>query len=109
MNPQQNGVAERENRTILERTRCMLLGAGLEKRFWAEATSTAVKLINKCPSSSLNGDISDNKWYGMSCNYDDLRTFGCKAFAHVKQGKLEARAIKCIMVGYPPGVKGYTL
>lgn len=43
MNPQQNGVAERANRTILERVRCMLLAAGLEKRFWAEAASIAVK------------------------------------------------------------------
>ena len=61
LNPQQNGVAERANRTILERTRCMMLSAGLEKKFWAEAASTAVILMNKCPASSLNEDIPDNR------------------------------------------------
>ena len=109
MNPQQNGVAERVNRTILERVRCMLLAAGMEKRFWAEAAATAVKLINKCPSSSIGGDTPDYRWYGRHSNYDILRTFGCKVFAHVKQGKLEARALKCVMIGYQRGVKGYRL
>lgn len=47
LNPQQNGVAERVNRTILERVRCMLLLAGMGKKFWAEAASTAVKMMNK--------------------------------------------------------------
>ena len=44
--PQQNGVAERMNQTLLERARCMLSNAGLEKRFWAEAVNTACYLIN---------------------------------------------------------------
>ncbi|MQL05556.1 transposase, partial [Escherichia coli] len=48
--PQQNGIAERMNRTILERVRCMLLSAGLPKSFWGEAAATAVYLINRCPS-----------------------------------------------------------
>ena len=87
----------------------MLLGAGMGKRFWAEAATTAVKLINKCPSSSINGDTPDSRWFGRHGTYDDLRTFGCKAFAHVKQGKLEARALKCVMIGYQQGVKGYRL
>ncbi|RZB80703.1 Retrovirus-related Pol polyprotein from transposon TNT 1-94 [Glycine soja] len=52
--PQQNGLAERFNMTILERVRCMLLSAGLPKIFWAEAAMTVVYLINKCPSTALN-------------------------------------------------------
>ena len=47
--PQQNGVAERMNQTLLERARCMLSNAGLEKRFWAEAVNTACYLINLGP------------------------------------------------------------
>ena len=39
--PQQNGVAERMNRTIAERARCLRLNAGLPKSFWAEAVSMA--------------------------------------------------------------------
>ena len=59
MNPQQNGVAERANRTIVERIRCMLFSSWLGKKFRGEAASTAVYLVNKCPSSSINGDTPD--------------------------------------------------
>ena len=71
--------------------------------------STTTYLINKCPSSGIGGDIPDEKWYGSEPDYSRLRPFGCKAFAHQKQGKLNARAIQCIMLGYPNGVKGYRL
>lgn len=47
--PQQNGVAERYNRTILDRIRCMLFDADLPKKFWGEAGNTAVFLINRRP------------------------------------------------------------
>ncbi|WVZ86727.1 hypothetical protein U9M48_033466 [Paspalum notatum var. saurae] len=49
-----NGVAERMNRTIISRARCMLSNAGLKKRFWAEAVSTACYLINRSPSITLD-------------------------------------------------------
>lgn len=60
--PQQNGVAERMNRTIMEKVRTMLSDSGLPKKFWTEATHTATVLINKTPSSALNFDIPDRKW-----------------------------------------------
>lgn len=48
-------------------------------------------------------------WSGTLSNYSNLRIFCCSAFAHVKQDKLEPRALKCIFLGYPKGVKGYKL
>ena len=87
----------------------MLLASGMEKKFWAEAAATAVKLINMCPSSSINGDTPNYRWYGRYGDYSHLRTFGCKAFAHLKQSKLDARAVRCVMLGYQSGVKGYRL
>ncbi|CAM8880925.1 unnamed protein product [Rhodiola kirilowii] len=51
--PQQNGVAERMNQTLLERARCMLSNAGLLRRFWAEAVSTAWYLINRGPHTCI--------------------------------------------------------
>ena len=108
-NPQQNGVAERANRTIVERVRCMLFSSGMGKKFWGEAASTAVYLLNKCPSSSIGGDTPDFRWYGKHSSYADLKPFGCKVFAHVKQGKLDPRALMCVMLGYQKGVKGYRL
>ena len=47
--PQQNGVAERMNRTLLEKVRCMLSNSGLSNDFWAEAASTACYLVNRSP------------------------------------------------------------
>ena len=58
--PQHNGVAERMNRTIVERIRCMLSHAKLPKMFWGEAMHTAVYLINRSPSAPLNGEVPEN-------------------------------------------------
>ena len=107
--PQQNGLAERMNRTILERVRCMLLGAGMPKNFWGEAANTAVYLINRCPSSALKFKTPMEVWSGKPADYSNLRVFGSVAYAHTNQGKLEARAVKCIFLGYPEGTKGYKL
>jgi len=48
-------------------------------------------------------------WSGEPPDYSGLKVFGSLAFAHVKQGKLDARGIKCVFIGYPEGVKGYKL
>ena len=107
--PKQNGLAERMNRTILERVRCMLLGAGLPKVLWGEATNTGAYLINKSPSSALEYKTPMEVWSGSPTNYSNLRVFGTLAYAHVKKDKLDARAKKCLFLGYAEGVKGYML
>ena len=107
--PKQNGFAERFNRTILERTRCMLISAGLPKTFWAEIVSTEIFLINRCPSTALDFKTPKEVWSGHPPDYSRLRVFGCTAYAHVRQGKLEPRALKCIFLGYSEGVKAYRL
>ncbi|KAG7598335.1 Reverse transcriptase RNA-dependent DNA polymerase [Arabidopsis suecica] len=107
--PQQNGVAERMNRTIMERVRCMLSDSGLPKRFWAEATHTAVILINKTPATALDFEIPDKKWFEKPPVYSYLRRYGSVAYVHTDEGKLNPRAKKGILVGYPAGVKGYKI
>lgn len=66
-------------RTITERARTMLIDAGLPKRFWAEAVSTAVYLINR--SSILNNNIPEKLWTRRKFSIRHLRIFGCKALA----------------------------
>lgn len=107
--PQQNGVAERMNRTLLERARCMRIQADLPKKFWAEAVNTAVYLVNRSPSAAINQQIPQEVWSGQPVNYSGLKVFGCPAYAHVRDGKLEPRAKKCVFLGYAHGVKGYRL
>uniref|UniRef100_A0A803NRR5 CCHC-type domain-containing protein n=1 Tax=Cannabis sativa TaxID=3483 RepID=A0A803NRR5_CANSA len=53
--------------------------------------------------------IPQEKWTGYPPSYDHLRVFGCTAYAHIKQDKLQLRALKCLFLGYPKGVKGYKL
>lgn len=60
--PRQNGLAERINRTILNKDRCMLLSYDLSKLFWGETTKTA-SLINRSPTSAINFKIL--KRYGI--------------------------------------------
>ena len=84
--PQQNGLAERMKKSILERVRCMLSYAKLPKSFWGEAINTAVYLINRCPSVALNFKVPKEVWNGVPPNYKHMRTFGCVAYAHVSPG-----------------------
>ncbi|TYK21894.1 Gag-Pol [Cucumis melo var. makuwa] len=51
--PQQNGVVEWMNRTLLERTRAMLGAASLKKAFWAEAVNIACYIVNCSPSTAI--------------------------------------------------------
>ncbi|KAJ4705817.1 Retrovirus-related Pol polyprotein from transposon TNT 1-94 [Melia azedarach] len=107
--PQQNGVAERMNQTLLERARCMLSNAELTRRFWAEAVSTACYLINRGPHTGINLKTPFEVWSGKPADYSNLRAFGCTVYYHVNEGKLEPRAKKGVFVGYGDGVKGYRI
>jgi hypothetical protein len=107
--PQLNGMAERMNRTIISRACCMLYNAKMHRHFWAEASSTACYLINRSPSVPLDKKTLIEIWSVSPADYSELRVFGCTAYAHVDNGKLESRAVKCIFLGYGSGVKAYKL
>ncbi|GJR39598.1 retrovirus-related pol polyprotein from transposon TNT 1-94 [Tanacetum coccineum] len=105
----QNGLAKRMNRTLLNKVRCLLIQFSLPDSFWAEATIKAAYLINRSPSTILEKKTPMDLWSGHPANYKMLRIFGCVAYSHVNQWKLNPRAIKCIFLGYLDGVKGYRL
>ncbi|XP_071727745.1 uncharacterized protein [Rutidosis leptorrhynchoides] len=107
MNPKTNGVAERMNRSIMEKVRCMLSHARLDKSFWVEAATTATYLINRSPHRSLEDKIPEEMWSGDEVKLDHLRIFGCPVYTHISEGKLAPQAVKCIFLGYGSGVKGY--
>lgn len=81
--PEQNGVAERLNRTLDESSRSMLLDAKLSQKFWAEAVSTVVYLKNRCPTKAIEGMTPYEAWHGEKPKVDHLRVFGCDAYAHI--------------------------
>ena len=108
--PQQNGVAERMNRTLMNAARSMMYHSGVSTNFWAEAVATAAYLRNRSPTSSFKGCTPYERFYSEKPDVSNLRVFGCHAFVHVpreKRDKLDKRSMKCIFVGYPDGSKGY--
>ena len=110
--PEQNGIAERLNRTIIESARSMLLHASLPQQFWAEAVNTAVYLHNRSPRVALKDKTPYECWYGSKPNVSNLRVFGCLSFVHAPDGKRQKfhpKASKAIFVGYPQDTKGYKL
>ena len=107
--PQQNGVAERMNQTLLARARCMLSNAGLARRFWSEAVATACYLINRSPHTGIGCKTPFEVWSRKAADYSDLRVFGCVAYYHVDDGKLEPTTKKGVFMGYGTGVKGYRI
>lgn len=110
--PQQNGVAERMNRTLLERTRAMLGAASLEKKFWAEAVNTACYVINRSPSTAIELKTPMEMWTGKPVDYSDLHIFGSPVYVmynNQETTKLDPKSRKCVFLGYADGVKGYRL
>ncbi|GKD09664.1 gag-pol polyprotein [Tanacetum coccineum] len=73
--PQQNGMAERMNRTLLERARAMLAIASLGKLFWAKAANIACYVINRSPSIAVELKTPMEMWTGRPVNYSDLHIF----------------------------------
>ena len=71
----------------------MLSNAQLLKSFWAEATSIACYLINRSPSIAIEAKTPQEVWSGSPATYSDLKIFGCLAYAHVDNGKLEPRSM----------------
>ena len=74
-NPEQKGVAERMNRTIVETARSMLAEAKLPRRFWAEAVATAVYLGNRSPTTAVKGMTPCEALTGEKPQVDTLRVF----------------------------------
>lgn len=108
--PQQNGVAERLNRTIMDAVRSMLHHQRLSASFWGEATNTAIYCRNRIPHSSLSFKTPYELWYGKRSTLGHLRVWGCMAFVHVNakvRTKLDDKAKACIFIGYDSTHMGY--
>ncbi|KAL6322733.1 hypothetical protein AAG906_015419 [Vitis piasezkii] len=112
--PQQNGVAERKNRHLLEVVRASLIATKIPISYWGEAITSAAYLINRVPSSSINFQTPlqafTNAVVAPIVPNLPPRVFGCVAFVHLhkhQRTKLTSHALQCVFVGYALHKKGY--
>ncbi|KAK2986874.1 hypothetical protein RJ640_000992 [Escallonia rubra] len=109
--PAQNGVAERKNRHLLKTARALLFQMKVPKPFWADAISTACFLINRMPSTVLNGDVPYSVLFPTKPLFPvEPRIFGSTCFVRDVRPhltKLDPKALKCVFLGYSRLQKGY--
>lgn len=108
--PQQNGVSERMNRTLIEKVRCMLFDAKLTKGFWAEALFAAVDVVNVLPNSSINNLSPSELWFGRKPDIAHFKIFGSRAMVMVpqqKRKKLDKKSLECILLRHADDSKAY--
>ncbi|GJP45172.1 hypothetical protein CLOM_g4594 [Closterium sp. NIES-68] len=112
-NPQQNGVAERFNRTLQEGARTLLGRAGLPDPFWVSALRQVALVKNRVLATVGDKEwIPYTKWYGSAPAVNMLRAFGCMVVFHVpkeKRGKLEASGRWGVHLGIAKDHKAWLL
>ena len=105
--PQQNGIAERRNQTLLDMIILMMSYAGLPNFFWGYALETTQYILNLVPSKAVSTTLNE-LWTGRKPNLGHVRIWGSSAHVLKRDpSKLEARPDVCLFVGYPKGTKGY--
>lgn len=91
--PEHNGVAERLNRTLVERVRAMLHASGLPKSLWGEAMMHAVWLKNRSSTRALDGKTPYEMLYNKKPDLSGIPVWGCRVKVHSTDGsKLDMRA-----------------
>jgi hypothetical protein len=102
-NPQQNGVAERKNRTIMEAVKTVIHDQDHPMHLWDEAERTTVYVQNRLSHSALGFKTLEQMFIGKKPKVSHLKIFGCLVFVHIpkeKRTKLDPSGKKGIFVGY---------
>ncbi|KAJ9545247.1 hypothetical protein OSB04_024954 [Centaurea solstitialis] len=108
--PQQNGVVERKNRTLVEAARSMMAHSGVPQSFWAEAVSTACYTQNRTLIVKRTGKTAYEMVEQRKPNIDYFRVFGCKCYVLNDRddlGKFEPKSDESIFIGYSHNSKAY--
>jgi len=110
--PQQNGVVERKNRTLVELARTMLNEYSLPKHLWAEAVNTACYVVNRVSIRAILNKTPYELWKGYKPKISHFRVFGSKCFVldeSPKVTKFDSKSIEGVFVGYAMSSKAYRI
>jgi hypothetical protein len=108
--PQQNGVVERKNRTLIDMARTMLEEYKTLERFWSEVVNTTCHAINWLYLHRLLKETSYELLTGNKPNVSYFRVFGSKCYILVKKGrhsKFAPKAVEGFLLGYDSNTKVY--
>jgi hypothetical protein len=116
--PEQNGRAERGNRTVLEGTSSLLIDSNLDLSYWGFAAKTFVYLKNRSPHAALYRSTPYQVWFGKQPDLSHLHVFGTRCWSYIpskvrkrfgKGHKLISKSQYMIHVGYSDKFKAWTL
>ena len=110
--PEQNGVAKRKNRSIIEVARAMLYDQKLPKFLWGEATNIAIYVQNRVPHQALDNKTPEEVFTSVKPDVGHLHIFGCPVYFHVpkdKRNTLESTGRKGTFVGYCENSKAFRI
>ena len=112
--PESNGISERLNKTLMSLVRSTITSAKLPKSFWAELTSCAVYIRNRCTNVVNPKKTPLQLWYRTKTKptVKHLRAIGCLCYVHIpscKRKKLDPKGFPCALVGYDSNSRAYRL
>lgn len=110
--PQQNGVVERRNRTVVEMARSFLKEMKMPAEMWGEAVRHSVYILNRLPTRAVSGKTPYEAWTGKRPNVSHIRVFGCVAHMKIPSvhvTKLDDRSKRVVNLGKETGTKAYRL
>ncbi|KRX34433.1 Retrovirus-related Pol polyprotein from transposon TNT 1-94 [Trichinella murrelli] len=111
--PEQNGVAERENRILVETGRSMLHSKDLPLSLWAEAVNTACHVLNRTGPTTVKGKSPMELWFKRDpVSIDHFHVFGTECFVHVpkqRRRKWEKKSVAGRFMGYCDEKDGYRI
>jgi hypothetical protein len=108
--PQQNGIVERKNRTLIEAARTMLDEYKVSDQFCVEAINTACHAINRLYLHKILDKTAYKLLHGKKPNMSYFRVFGSKSVIHNKKSKnskFEPKVDECFLLGYASNAHGY--
>jgi len=109
--PQQNGISEKRNRTLMYIVRSMLINSTLPISLWMHALKTIMYLLNRIPSMVVP-KTPFGLWMNRTPSIRHLHVWGCQTEIRIynpQERKLDARTISGYFIGYPENSEGYVL
>lgn len=107
--PQQNGVSEMRNRTLIGMVRSIMTRSKLPGFLWGETLKTSIYILNRVPCKAVSS-TPFKIWTGRKPSFDHFHVWGCKVEARIynpNEKKLDPRTISCYFVGYLEKSKGF--